>query len=87
MDTATLPHHHPCFTLRRIHPDGSTTLVEGTETDDRTTAIDIGRKLMRERPDAAFTLYEGTAPRDKFGHKTLKLRLKADAIEMIVVGA
>ena len=84
MTITRIAHTPALYTIREAHPDGSTTPVPDTETTDRTTAIEHGRRLMREYPDAAFTLYEGATPRDRFGHKTLKLRLRADAIEAMV---
>ena len=72
------------FTLRRVYPDGTSALVEGTETDDRIAAIETGHRLMREHPGSAFTLFEGTTPRDRFNHRALKLRLSPGAVEMMV---
>ena len=84
MTITSIAHPSALYTIREAHPDGSTTPVPGPEADDRTTALDTGRRLMREHPGTAYTLFEGSVPRDRFGHKTLALRLRADAIEAMV---
>lgn len=71
------------YVLHRVHRDGTTEPIEGTETTDRIEGIHHGHRLSREEPGSAFTLYEGGTPRDKFGHRRLALRLKVEAVAMM----
>ena len=83
MDTSRIAHHHAPFTLHRVHTDGSSTPVPGTETTDRIEATETAFRLLREHPGAAFTLFHGSTTIAKFGHKALKLRLSLGAVEMM----
>lgn len=84
MATESLAHTPATFTLYRVFADGREEIVPGTTTTDHIEGIHHGHRMSREEPASAFTLRRDGRAVHKFAHHTLKLRLRPDAIAMMV---